>query len=165
MDRVSSHCSQKTSVQSTGNHPPHAETLELNCAEQRTLQLRKPCVLGKSSHFHSAEKQCSKWLGYCSRRWLPGLIRSWSLAAFAGRDTTSSLGAASEHGLFLLLLFLNQVKEWSWYAVTLTVSFCIVWLCVLQGSARCTVLCWTSAVRFVAFFYGHIWQCLNRGGA
>ncbi|XP_062486038.1 cortexin domain-containing 1 protein isoform X1 [Pezoporus occidentalis] len=58
MDRVSSRCSQKTSVQSTGNYPPHAETLELNCAERRTLQLREPCVPGKSSHVHSAEKQC-----------------------------------------------------------------------------------------------------------
>lgn len=63
------------------------------------LQLAEPCVAGKSSHFRSAEKQCSKWLWYCSRHWFPRLIRSRSLAAFAVRETTSGPGPVSEpHG-------------------------------------------------------------------
>ena len=129
------------------------------------LCLSEPCVPGESSHFRSAEKQCSKWLGYCSRHRFLGLIRSWSLAAFAGREAPSSPGAVSELHDFLLLLLLNPVRWSSRCAVTLAVSFCAVWMCVLQGSACCVVRHWTSAVRFVAFFSSHVWQCLNRDGA
>lgn len=45
------------------------------------LRLTEPCVAGKNSHFHSAEKQCSKWLWYCSRHCFLWLVRNWSFAA------------------------------------------------------------------------------------
>lgn len=125
------------------------------------LQLREPCVPGKSSHFHSAEKQCSKWLGYCSRHQFPGLISSFCWE----RDNLQSGSSVRAAWFFVVVVSKSSEGiEPICSDTNCSVLHC-VGVCVLQGSACCMVRCWTSTVRFVAFSYSHIWQGLSRDGA
>lgn len=98
------------------------------------LRLSEPCVPGKRRHLRSADEQCSKWRGDCSRRRLPAAARSGSLAALAGGETPSSCRI---WWWWWWLLFLTEAKgmEPLWCAGMLTVPFRPAGMCVRCGGA------------------------------